>query len=179
MRMIRNWKLIFGTNLYHCIFVEDRFNKCIHVLLDNILEIKKEKDICIILPSIYDLQNKDFQNSFQKHSMTLKNFFDSEQSTLVIHEEIFDILIKDEKKISFFKFVYKKKKSIFILYDESKNSRMNALFLSIQDSKSYKKHIYYHDTFLKTVNLHDSINYINQYVFNLNKFFKNPLLKNI
>lgn len=174
---MKNWKIIFGMNIYHCVFVEDRFNKCIHAILDNLTEIKKEKDLCIILPTIYDLQHKDVDNNFHQYSHFLKNFFESSQKTLIIHEQIFDVLIKDEQKLSFFKFLYKRKKTIFIIYHEHKKEKMDNLFLNIKEIKSYKKQQYNHESFLRMFNLNETFNYINQYVYNLNKLFKNPIVK--
>lgn len=121
MNKTQDWKLILNTNNYHSIFIKsDEKNDCLPLLYKNLPEISQISQFCLLLPSIQELQNRDHSQYLHKFAPLLKIFAEEkQQKTLITEQSVLNVLIKEEKRTNFFKFLAKQKKNIVIFCSDN------------------------------------------------------------
>ena len=107
-----DWKWVFHTKTHHCVLInmnEKNFSSFWKQYYEDINKIEK---FVILVPYVgVTLTPMEIA---RKYGLMLKDFFDSKKTTLIINEHVLNVLIKEETKSNFFKFLAKKNKNIII-----------------------------------------------------------------
>lgn len=144
---LHNWRLILNTNNYHSIFIKDTDeNKAILLFYKYIDEINKIEDFYAILPTVQDIEARDYSKYVMRFAPLLKSFIENkDKKTLITEEGILNHLIKDEKRESFFKFLLKQKKNIIVFchsdYERYVSKIQMPYFANIIDFDRFEKNL--------------------------------------
>ena len=167
-----DWKWVFHTKTHHCVLInmnEKNFSSFWKQYYEDINKIEK---FVILVPYVgVTLTPMEIA---RKYGLMLKDFFDSKKTTLIINEHVLNVLIKEETKSNFFKFLAKKNKNIIVFYED------DNIFEHISFAKENKS-MRYNILKLNDVSLQKLINsksyfeIIKTSMKNLHSPFKNPM----
>jgi hypothetical protein len=150
---LRDWKVILSTNNYHSVFIKSNENNDSLMLLYKYLEeIMPIEDYVMLIPSYQEKASKDISNYLKKFAPILKSFIDDKsKKTLIAEESVLNVLLKQDKRENFFKFLAKQKKNIILFcntdYEEYvKNISQPYTYLSL-DYDSWKNSVEMFDRF--------------------------------
>lgn len=146
---MKEWKLIFNTQSYDYVFIYDENrNAYMDFFYRNEQEIQKESSFFFIIPAegfLYKLDSIDVSEYSASYSPLLKGFMeDQNKKTLFIEENLFFILVKEDKRMPFLKFLVRNGKNLVlfhnnkILYEQNKeNSALPNTWNTTLDFISY------------------------------------------
>lgn len=122
---MQDWKLILHTQSYDFIFIyDDNFNNYLSFYYDNEIEISKENSFALMMPEQGFQFTKDKIDASEwksKYSPLLKGFMEStNKKTLITDETILHILVKEDKRLSFLKFLQKHEKNLIMFHGNKK-----------------------------------------------------------
>lgn len=129
---MQDWKLILHTQSYDYIFIYDNnFNDYLSFYFDNEVELHKEFSFAIMMPEqgFQFKQDIDYSEWKSQYSPLLKGFMEAEnKKTLITEESILHTLVKEDKRLSFLKFLQNHNKNLIMFhnnktfYQENKKS---------------------------------------------------------
>lgn len=139
----QKWNLIFHTTKYDFVIIKNNFMMNSVELLQNFLnEILAENNFSVLLPPIEDIRKKNNSNYLKKYIGGLKEFIDSkEKNVLIIEEGLLGILVKEDKKENFLKFLLKNNKKIVIIAEgdwEHDIKKISTNPILIMDEESFE-----------------------------------------
>jgi hypothetical protein len=166
----QDWRVILNTNNYHSIFIKSSFNdESLGLFYKYINEISKIEDYSILLPT--EQEKKDTSKYIAKFAPELKNFIeDNSKKTLISSENVINVLIKNEKRENFFRFLFKQKKNI-IIFCESDYEKYVELIPS-----PYNFALFSHNDWENNIDIFDRFSDIKIAISETYNPFKNPFI---
>lgn len=116
----KNWNLVFGVNYYNSVLIkDDSINSSLNLLYQSNDIFTNLENFSLLINDFKNKNNQDKNYIIKTFAPKLKDFMsDKNKNVLLITEQIFNSLIKEDKRNSFFKFLYKNNKKIVVFYEE-------------------------------------------------------------
>lgn len=116
----KKWNIIFHTTKYDFVIIKNNFMmNSVDLIIKHIDEIKKENNFAIILPTTEEIRDKNTNGYLKKYLPILKEFIESKEKNILITEEsLLSVLVKEEKRENFLKFLLKNNKKL-VLFTEA------------------------------------------------------------
>jgi len=166
----KDWKLILKTNTYNGIFIKNsKEYNCLSNLYKNLEEIEKIKEYFVLLPTLTELDAKNTSEYLYKFAPLLKSFVESnDKKTLITEEGLLNILLKQEKRVNFFKFLIKQKKNIVVVCNTDYEEY-------VKEIQSYKYLIMSSDDWRKNTEMFERFDDIKIAISKTHNPFKDPV----
>lgn len=133
---MQDWKMILHTQSYDFIFIyDDNFNDYLSFYFNNEIEIQQENSFAIMMPEQgfqFTKDNIEPSEWKSQYSPLLKGFMEStNKKTLITDETILHILVKEDKRLSFLKFLQNHDKNLVMFHGNKKfyQDNLNNTFL--------------------------------------------------
>lgn len=115
----KNWDLILGVNYYNSVLIRDNMlGNSINFLYSKIDELSQIESIYLLINSSSNRLEKDKNFIIKTFGSKLKEFMEKPNKKILITTEmILSCLIKEDKRNSFLKFLYKNNRKIIIFHE--------------------------------------------------------------
>ncbi len=157
-------------NNYNSIFIRDTFVfGSIKKIYDNKVELEQIKEILLLIPSFEDLSKTESMTLLKLFAPKLKEFIESkEKKTLITQENVLNILVKEDKRSNFFKFLAKNNKNIIVFAEDEYEKYVKTL------GSNYLYLVLGQDEWLTSLGMFDRFKDIKIAIQNTHNPFKNP-----
>lgn len=115
---MKDWKLIFNTNSYYYILIEEtNKDKYLNFYWKHQSEIESIDSFFFIMPTKEDIEKNDFNSYVVRFAQLIKDFInDPKKKTLFIEEDILKAIVKEDKRTNFFRYISKSNKNVVVFY---------------------------------------------------------------
>ncbi len=115
----KNWDFVLSVNYYHSVLIKDNMlGKSIEHIYSKIEDISNVEDIYLLINNQANKLEKDKNVIIKNFAPKLKEFMEKpNKKILITTEDILSSLIKEDKRSSFFKFLYKNNRKIIIFHE--------------------------------------------------------------
>ncbi len=115
---MKDWKIIFNTRNYHYILIKEKQKELyLNFFFKHQNQIDKVNSFFLMMPTKDEINNISNNNYVMKYAPLLKSFInDSTKTTLFIEEDVLRAIVKEDKLLSFFKYISKNNKNIVLFY---------------------------------------------------------------
>lgn len=136
---MKDWKLIFNTNNYHYILINESIKeKYLNFFFKHKENIQNIDSFFFLMPTEEEIKYDTVGKNIKKYALLLKEFLENDKKkTLFMEEDIFKSIVKEEKRINFFRLISQKNKNIvFFFYSDIGNYAKNPHYTFIEMSES-------------------------------------------